>query len=132
MENKGLVITTPGSLKLLDLAEPQPKADEVLVRVSHVALCGSDVKLYLGQYTAPHKYPIQIGHEWVGEVVSTGDPESKWHPGDIVTGDCSLFCGDCSYCSTNKNHCFSVEKKGITVDGACSQYICVNTAHLYF
>ena len=130
--NKGLVIFSPGDLRLTDLEQPQPKADELLVRVRYTALCGSDIKLYLGSYTAPHKYPIVIGHEWVGEIVQAGNDQLEfWQPGDIVTGDCSIFCGACSYCSSNKNHCPSVEKKGITVDGACIQQICIKAAHAY-
>jgi len=132
MENKGLIIASPGNLKLMNLALPRPNNDEILVRVNFTALCGSDIKLYLGHYTAPHKYPILIGHEWVGEVVQAGHGQSGfWQPGEIVTGDCSIFCGICSYCSTNKNHCLNVEKKGITVDGSCAQYICVKASHIY-
>ena len=133
MTNKAILIESPGKLKIIDRLISEPKADEVLVRVKYASLCGSDVKLFNGTYTASHKYPIVIGHEWVGTVVKSG-PESskKFSIGDIVTGDCSAYCNSCMYCrKDNRNHCISVEKKGITQDGCCAQYIIVNPQHLY-
>jgi L-iditol 2-dehydrogenase len=132
LENYGLIIESPGQLKLVKLPLKQPETDEVLVMVKYVALCGSDIKLYLGSYSAPHKYPIVIGHEWVGEIVQVGaESEKKWNIGDLVTGDCSIYCGSCSYCRINKNHCIHIEKYGITRDGACRQYFLVNKRHIY-
>ncbi|MBP2654788.1 MAG: hypothetical protein H6Q73_2357 [Firmicutes bacterium] len=133
MKNKAVVIQSPQKLQVIDLPIGIPAADEVLVRIHYVALCGSDKKLYAGTYTAPHKYPLIIGHEWVGEVIQAGvEASAKWLPGDIVTGDCSLYCGSCSFCdANNKNHCLNVKKKGIMVDGACAQHIIVNQRHLY-
>jgi len=131
-ENKGLVIESPGTLKVVNIPLRELETDEVLVRVRYVALCGSDIKLYLGSYVAPHKYPIVIGHEWVGMVQQVGSGvNTSWSIGDVVTGDCSIFCGCCSYCTTNKNHCITIEKKGITQDGGCSQYSIVKAKHIY-
>jgi threonine dehydrogenase-like Zn-dependent dehydrogenase len=132
LENNGLIIESPGELKLVKLPLRNPETDEVLVKVKYVALCGSDIKLYLGTYSAPHKYPIVIGHEWVGEIVQVGEESAKnWGIGDLVTGDCSIFCGSCGYCGINKNHCIHIEKNGITRDGACCQYVIVNKRHIY-
>lgn len=132
MGNHGLVVESPGQVHLMDLPLPLPGLGEVRVRVRYVALCGSDKKLYEGSYHAPHKYPIVIGHEWVGEIEAMGEGcVGNWAIGDIVTGDCSLYCGECYYCATNRNHCTSVQKRGITVDGACAQHIVLNARHLY-
>lgn len=132
LQNNGLLIESPGELKLVKVPVRNPEADEVLVRVKYAALCGSDIKLYLGTYSTPHTYPIIIGHEWVGEIVQVGKESAKnWAIGDLVTGDCSIFCGSCVYCGINKNHCIHIEKKGITQDGACCQYVIVNKRHIY-
>lgn len=133
MKNKAVVIQSPLNLKVLEVPIGEPQSDEVLIRTKYISLCGSDVKLYQGTYSAPHKYPIIIGHEWVGEIVKAGSRSSEsWKAGDIVTGDCSLYCNSCDYCARNdKNHCVSVEKKGITQDGGCVQYMNVKQQHLY-
>jgi 2-desacetyl-2-hydroxyethyl bacteriochlorophyllide A dehydrogenase len=133
MENKGVVIEGPGKIGLKDIPLRELNSEEVLVRIKFVAICGSDKKLFAGTYTAPHIYPVVIGHEWVGELVEVGSEASKkWAVGDIVTGDCSIFCGKCSNCLRNdKNHCEHIQKKGITQDGGCAQYIIVNQMYIY-
>jgi 2-desacetyl-2-hydroxyethyl bacteriochlorophyllide A dehydrogenase len=130
---KTLTITGPKKIEIIDAPiKSQLEPDELLVRIKYVALCGSDIKLFLGTYTAPHSYPIVIGHEWVGEIVKIGsDDNGTWSIGDTVTGDCSFYCNSCHYCSYNKNHCLTIQKKGITLDGACSQYVIVKKQHAY-
>lgn len=130
---KALTVMGPKKVEIIEapikaVLEP----DELLVRVKYAALCGSDIKLFQGTYTAPHSYPLVIGHEWVGEIVKIGSDSSTWAVGDTVTGDCSSFCNSCIYCTYNKNHCLTIQKKGITLDGACSQYIIVKKHHAYY
>lgn len=129
--NMALVIQAPMQIVLEERPVPRPGPDEVLVEVQYVALCGSDVKLYAGSYTAPHRYPVVMGHEWVGRVAETGSGVVDLQRGDAVTGDCSVYCGDCFACYANKNHCTRIEKRGITVDGGCSRYIVAKRLHLY-
>jgi threonine dehydrogenase-like Zn-dependent dehydrogenase len=132
MTNYGLRIYAPGDLRTEILPMPQLSAGEVVVNVRYVALCGSDIKLFHGTYTAPHSYPIVLGHEWVGEIESvTPAAAPNWKIGEIVTGDCSLFCGACPSCAVDKNYCQSIQKRGITQDGACAQHIAVNSRHLH-
>ncbi|MBP1627891.1 MAG: hypothetical protein H6Q00_2366 [Holophagaceae bacterium] len=132
--NRGLFIHSPGQVGLEDLPMPIPGPGEVRIRMRYVALCGSDKKLFDGTYKAPHTYPILIGHEWVGVVDALGEGCAPGLTvGDLVTGDCSLYCGECYYCTTegNRNHCLSIQKRGITVDGACAEYMVINRRHLY-
>ena len=133
IRNKAVIIDSPLNLMVVERPIRHPKKDEVLIRTRYVALCGSDIKLYQGIYSAPHKYPIVIGHEWVGEIVEVGPGTSgNWRIGDIATGDCSIFCDSCDYCARKeKNHCISVEKNGITVHGSCARFITVNQRYLY-
>ncbi|NTV89865.1 MAG: alcohol dehydrogenase catalytic domain-containing protein [Clostridiales bacterium] len=132
MENEGVVIEAPGCIRVKELPVQKPACDELLVRVKYVAVCGSDKKLFSGTYAAPHKYPVIIGHEWVGEVVEAGSGAAGFKAGDVITGDCSLFCGECENCLRNdRNHCKYIEKRGITQDGGCAKYITVNRRHVY-
>ncbi|HEX2925081.1 MAG TPA: alcohol dehydrogenase catalytic domain-containing protein [Ruminiclostridium sp.] len=131
-DNKGLVIEAPDRIHYKTFPMPQVKEDELLIRVKYIALCGSDIKLFEGKYTAPHRYPIILGHEWVGEIVGIGNAAgSKFHVGDIVTGDCSIYCNHCMACEKDKNLCESIEKRGITVDGACINYISTKPQYVY-
>lgn len=130
--NKGLLVTAPGDLRVAELPRPSPSGDQLLIRVRHMALCGSDIKLYQGTYKAPHKYPIIIGHEWIGHVEAVGPLASAaWQKGDLVTGECSIFCGRCPACRQNRNYCQSIEKMGITLDGGGAQQIVVSERHVH-
>ncbi len=130
-QNRALVIEQPGTASLQARPLPQPAGSEVLVEVCYVALCGSDVKLFAGSYTAPHNYPLVPGHEWLGHITECGADVANLAPGDIVTGDCSLYCGRCTMCATNPNHCDHIQKSGITVDGRCSNFALVGARHIY-
>ena len=129
MTNPSLQIAAPGEVVLRDAPMPVPAEGEVLVRVHYVALCGSDVKLFHGSYTAPHSYPVVLGHEWVGQVaIASSGPFSE---GDWVTGDCSVFCGTCWRCKVDVNQCLTIEKRGITRDGGCQKFISIPARHLH-
>ncbi|MCD7947667.1 MAG: alcohol dehydrogenase catalytic domain-containing protein [Oscillospiraceae bacterium] len=130
-KNYALVIRRPGDIALEERPMPVPGPGEVLIQVRYVALCGSDGKLYAGTYTAPHHYPIILGHEWIGQVLACGRGVDDLETGDYVTGDCSLYCGKCPACALNRNHCEVIEKRGITVDGGCANYITVKRRHIY-
>jgi len=108
-----------------------PVRAEVLVKPLFVSLCGSDIALYKGTYTGPHVYPICPGHEWVGIVEEVGEQVSKFSPGDIVTGDCSIYCGQCPLCKKDKNLCINIEKFGITIPGALRELFIQDMRYLY-
>lgn len=110
---------------------PALSAQDVLIRVTNVGLCGSDIHLYDGKYNGPSRYPIQFGHEWSGVVEAVGKNVSRLQPGDKVTGDCSRYCGHCENCSVDRNLCKHIEKYGITIDGASAEYIVRDQKYLY-
>lgn len=111
--------------------KPLAQNNEVLIKVSRISLCGSDIHLYNGTYSGPINYPIMFGHEWSGVVEETGAKVTKFKKGDKVTGDCSRYCSDCEYCEVDKNLCVNIEKYGITIDGASAGYIVRNEKYLY-
>jgi len=124
-------ILRPQHIKVFELDIPEIKNDEVLVKVAHIGICGSDVQLYEGTYEAPFNYPISFGHEWSGKVIRTGKDVFSIFKNDKVTGDCSRFCGKCAFCHEDKNLCMNIEKFGITIDGASSEYIVRKEKYLY-
>lgn len=108
-----------------------PVGTEVLVKTLFVSLCGSDIALYRGTYAGPHVYPVCPGHEWVGVVEAVGEKVSEFEPGDIVTGDCSMYCGQCALCEKDKNLCVNIKKFGITVPGALREFFIQDMKYLY-
>lgn len=108
-----------------------PVGTQVLIKTHAVGICGSDIALYGGTYGGPSRYPMYFGHEWSGTVEAVGPQVERLQPGDKVTGDCSVFCGECALCARNKNLCRQIEKRGITVDGASRQYFLQDEKYLY-
>ena len=128
---KAYVLKGPGVLTAEEREIPRPGPTEVLIRETNVGICGSDIHLYKGTYNGPQNYPILFGHEWSGIVEKTGDKVTKVKPGDKVTGDCSRYCGHCDNCSADRNLCRTIEKFGITIDGASAEYILRDERYLY-
>ena len=62
-------ILAPRQLELVDIPEPQPGPDEVLVEVRYVGMCGSDLNAYRGTFPLM-RYPRILGHEASGVVVA--------------------------------------------------------------
>lgn len=129
---KRLTIVAPEQLVLeeVEIDSELPK-EHALVQVEVISLCGSDYKLYFGQYSGPATYPIVFGHEWSGTVLKVNSGSDKIEVGDKVTGDCSKWCGECPTCAVDKNLCAKIEKFGITTNGFSQQLAVVPLRYLY-
>ena len=125
------ILQEPGKIVPIEEVKPVPMGHEVLVRIHNVGICGSDIHLFRGSYNGPHSYPMKFGHEWSGVVEAVGPKVTKVQPGDLVTGDCSKYCGQCLSCQQDKNLCGHIEKFGITIDGASTEYILRDEIYLY-
>ena len=128
---KQIVIQEKEQIQYITSSIPKPTGTQVLIRVETISLCGSDLHLFHGTYNGPMNYPLKFGHEWSGEVVSIGPDVKKIKIKDMVTGDCSKYCGKCKNCQKDKNMCTHIEKFGITIDGASAEYIIRDEQYLY-
>ncbi|MCA9936455.1 MAG: alcohol dehydrogenase catalytic domain-containing protein [Ardenticatenaceae bacterium] len=110
-----------------DYAQPQPQANEALLRVRLAGICTTDLELLRGYVPGFHGVP---GHEFVGEVVSSAD--KVWH-GRRVVGSINIGCGDCAVChSDGPEHCPNRRALGIhNKDGAFADYLTLPLSNLY-
>ncbi len=136
---RAFVVTAPRKGEVQEIDDLVPVADQLLVDVERVGICGTDVELYTGvmAYFGQGKthFPLRPGHEWVGRVRSVGpDADVSWI-GTRVTGDTMLGCGVCRFCLGGRQWvCPYREEVGIT-DGwpgalAEQQLIPARFAHL--
>lgn len=72
------------------------KKDDILVRITSTAICGSDLHLYQGNFPLPDGYVI--GHEPMGIVEEVGPEVTKIKKGDRVVIPFTVACGQCYYC----------------------------------
>lgn len=73
------------------------KKDDIIVRITSTAICGSDLHIYLGALPAQKDYVI--GHEPMGIVEEVGPDVTRVKKGDRVVLPFNIACGQCFYCS---------------------------------
>ena len=114
---------------------PSPKADEVLVKLDYVGICGSDLHYYetgaIGDYVV--KPPFVLGHEPGGVVVEVGEDVRHLKVGDRVALEPGKTCGHCEFCKQGKyNLCPDVVFFATPpVDGVFQEYV-AHEANLCF
>ncbi len=95
---RAALLRTVGDLVLAEMDRPALScADEVLVQVKAVGICGSEVHAYRGTHPF-RKAPAVLGHEMAGVVAETGAAVTGFVPGDRVFVDPQRTCGRCVYC----------------------------------
>jgi L-iditol 2-dehydrogenase len=127
---KALVHTAPLTFELRDVPVPQPKEDEVLIRVQVCGICGSDVHGYTGT-TGRRIPPIIMGHEAAGVVEAVGTAVGNVVAGERVTFDSTVYCNQCAACRRGQvNLCQSRKVIGVSTpifraEGAMAEYVVV-------
>lgn len=106
---------------------PNPKDDEVLVKLEYVGICGSDLHYYetgaIGDYVV--NPPFVLGHEPGGTVVEVGKNVKHLKVGDRVALEPGKTCGHCEFCKTGRyNLCPDVVFFATPpVDGVFQEYV---------
>jgi L-iditol 2-dehydrogenase len=114
---------------------PVPAPDEVLVRVSSVGVCGSDVHYYehgrIGPYVV--QAPLVLGHEAGGTVVAVGADVDAGRVGQRVAIEPQRPCRHCEYCRSGAyNLCPRIEFFATPpVDGAFCEYVVISDDFAY-
>jgi L-iditol 2-dehydrogenase len=127
---KALLLSEYKHLELLDLPQPEPAPGELLIQVATCGICGSDVHGYDGS-SGRRIPPLVMGHEAAGVVAAAGEGVAAFHPGDRVTFDSTVYCGECPYCLRGDiNLCDRREVIGVSCgeyrrNGAFAEYVTV-------
>jgi L-iditol 2-dehydrogenase len=106
---------------------PVPKHGEVLVRISRVGVCGSDVHYFVDGKIGPYvvNAPIILGHESSGVVAALGEGVSSLRVGDRVSLEPGYTCRTCYHCKRGRyNLCPNVTFMATPpVDGAFAEFV---------
>jgi len=119
---------------LTEVAVPQIKPDEVLLKVEATSICGSDVHFYVWDEFAQKKLkpPLTIGHEFAGEIVEVGKDVKGYKVGDYATADSHIVDGTCDVCKMGLQHiCQNLKIFGNEVDGSFAEYVAVPETSLW-
>ena len=125
---KALVCDEPGRLSLVDRQRPVRAEGEILVRIRHVGICGTDFHIFAGKHPFLD-YPRVMGHELSGTVEDGGDsPLAAGTPVYVVP---YLACGTCAACRKGlTNACMAIRVLGVHTDGGMAEYLSVPAANV--
>jgi threonine dehydrogenase-like Zn-dependent dehydrogenase len=130
---KALVFKDVGKLVLEGRPVPHvQEPDDVVVRVSRVGICGTDVKILEGKHH--FKPDTVLGHEFCGEVVEVGSHVHHLKLGDRVSVDNNIRCGFCTFCRMGlSSQCVEIKQNAIGVmrDGGYAEYCLVPEKQCY-
>ncbi|MEQ8848294.1 zinc-dependent alcohol dehydrogenase family protein [Botrimarina sp.] len=110
--------------ELATIADPEPPAGGVVVRVEATGLCRSDWHGWQGHDADITALPHVPGHELAGVVVAVGSGVRRWRGGERVTTPFVCGCGGCEYCAAGDQHvCPNQFQPGFHGWGSYAEYV---------
>lgn len=115
------LLVRPGSIDIVEVPTPSPRAGELLVRVNAALTCGTDLKAYRrGHPVIP--MPGPFGHEFSGTVTAAGKGVTAFREGDAIMAVHSAPCLNCRYCRKGlHNLCEHIMARKVL--GAYAEYV---------
>ncbi len=106
-----VVCHAPYDYRVQELERPRPGPGEILVEVGAGGICHSDINCFTGAISLWGEddksgfceAPVIPGHEFAGTVAELGEGAGERHgvaPGDHVTAEQIIPCGECRYCQS--------------------------------
>ena len=119
---------------LKDVAKPIIKTNDVMIKITHTAICGTDLHIYKWDDWAKKtiRTPLVIGHEFCGVICEIGAGVKNLKVGDRVSGEGHLTCGNCRNCRAGKRHlCHKTIGIGVHRDGAFAEYLSLPESNVW-
>ncbi len=116
------------------LDRPAVGHNDVLIRMRKTAICGTDIHIYnwdaWAQKTIP--VPMQVGHEYCGEIVEMGGEVAGLQIGDRVSGEGHITCGHCRNCRAGRRHlCRNTAGVGVNRPGCFAEYMTLPASNVF-
>jgi len=132
---KAIVKARPefGGLELREVPMPVVGANDVLVKMRKVGICGTDVHIYKWDAWAQRviKTPMIIGHEYVGEIAGLGNNVTGFEIVQLVSGEGHLVCHLCRWCKSGQQHlCKATKGVGVNRDGVFAEYAAIPATNI--
>jgi alcohol dehydrogenase/L-iditol 2-dehydrogenase len=117
--------SAPHSVELREFARPVAGAEDVILAVEAVGVCGSDLHQWTGQHSWPVNYPVVLGHEFGGRIAELGAGVRGWAEGDRVVSETAAVIDPGSPLSRAGRYNLDPRRKGFGygVDGAMTRFV---------
>ncbi|MEW7007498.1 MULTISPECIES: alcohol dehydrogenase catalytic domain-containing protein [unclassified Lentilitoribacter] len=118
---RAIVYTGKNEVSLLELPDPKPNEDEIVVDVRASGICGTDIEVLHGNYGSS-AFPVVPGHEYTGVISDIGSNVKGYQLGDRVVVDPNFECGKCRACLNGRsNLCDDLKAYGVTHHGGFAE-----------
>lgn len=119
---RALVYRGKGKVIFESVPKPRIAADEVLLKIRAVGICGTDLHIYHGGMDV--KPGTIVGHEFSGDVVAVGAAVKNVKVGDRAIAEHNIACRKCWYCVRGKpNLCLKRQVLGLHRPGALAEFM---------
>lgn len=112
-------------VRVVECAMPAIAEDEILIKTSVAALCGSDLRMIANGYKGvDEEHPLTLGHEFCGVICQVGSGVEGYRVGMKVAVAPNIGCGICDECVRGDTHlCANYKAFGINMDGGFAEYV---------
>ena len=117
-----------------DVAIPECGVNDVKIKITHTAICGTDMHIYKWDEWAQknQNLPLTVGHEFCGVIDEIGSAVSQYRVGDRVSGEGHLTCKNCRNCRAGRQHlCHKTIGVGIHRNGAFAEYLVIPESNVW-
>ncbi len=114
-----------GAVEIREIEKPVIGDEDVLLQVSHVGVCGSDLHQWMAGHSWPVNYPVVLGHEFGGVIVETGRRVTNWKEGDRVVSETAAIIDPDNPMTRMGKYNLDPTRKGFGygVNGAMTRYV---------
>lgn len=122
-----------GSVEIREIERPTIGEEDVLLEVSNVGVCGSDLHQWTADHSWPVNYPVVLGHEFGGHIVEVGKQVTGWKEGDRVVSETAAVINLNNPMSKVGLYNLDPSRKGFGygVNGAMTRFVRVPTRCLH-
>ena len=122
-----------GSVEIREIEKPTISDENVLIEVSNVGVCGSDLHQWTADHSWPVNYPVVLGHEFGGVIVEIGKRVSGWKEGDRVVSETAAVIDGNSPMTRSGLYNLDPTRKGFGygVNGAMTRFVSVPSRCLH-
>jgi L-iditol 2-dehydrogenase len=116
----------PRSVELREVPIAEIGADDVLLEVAAVGVCGSDLHMWTGQQSWKVNYPCVLGHEFAGRIVERGaNVPERWRVNDRVVSETAAVIDPDSPLTRRGLYNLDPGRRGFgaAVDGAMTRFV---------
>ena len=127
---RSAVMVSPGKIEFHDIEKPVPGPGQVLLKITRIGICGSDVHVNHGRHPFT-SYPVIQGHEFSSVVAEVGEGVENVRVGMKATATPQVVCGRCAPCRRGDyNICNELKVWGFQTSGVAQDFFAVSAGKI--